>query len=190
MILLPHCGYHHEHHPDLETSYRTISVPYFIGDDKGLLTDAVIKALSVSGAYICLSKDGDLTLKGEITQDTTQQIGYQYDKEITTGERINRLIPNEGRAEMSVRISIVDTTSGKTVYGPFNVNTSSDFDFVNTDSVQSTSFIDAAGSRQSVLFFSLGQLDSEEGAQDISSEAVNKNLSKKIAEGVKRYFFK
>ena len=144
----------------------------------------------MSGAFICVSKDGDFTLKGEVIGNTMQQIGYQYDKEITTGKRINRLIPNEGRAEKAVLISVIDTTSGKTVYGPCSMKASSDFDFVNTDSVQSTSFIDSAGSRQSVLFFSLGQLDSEEGAQDISSEAVNINLAKKIAEGIRNHFFK
>ena len=175
---------------DSGSDSRTISVSYLTGDDKGLLTDAVIKALSLSGSFKYVCNNGDYTLKGEVIESKIQQTGYEYDKTITTGERINRLIPNEGRAEKAALISLIDTSSGKTVYGPFSVKASSDFDFVNTDSVQSTSFLDVAGNRQSVLFFSLGQLDSEEGAQDISSEAVNKNLSKKIAEGVQCYFFK
>ncbi|MCB1109487.1 MAG: hypothetical protein KDK64_00755 [Chlamydiia bacterium] len=165
-------------------AFPTISVPYFKGDDKGFLTDTVVKALVSSGNFNYANKGGAMVLEGVIVSDTCEHIGYQYDRHPVSGERIHRLIPNEGRREIMVQITLIDSRSLKTLYGPFVVSASSDYDFVDSDSLQDASFINRRGVRESVLFFSLGQLDSVDGAKAASLDPIYHRLAQKITEGL------
>ncbi|MGE0198463.1 MAG: hypothetical protein AB7N99_03295 [Simkaniaceae bacterium] len=177
------CGYHVDD-SGVVSHFPTISVPYFSGDQDGTLTDAVIKGLSTSGEFTYVNGGGAVILEGAVISDNFEHIGYQYDRHHVSGVRINRLVPNEGRREITVRISLIDSLSQKVIYGPFDISASSDYDFVDSDSLQDTSFIDPAGMRQSVLFFSLGQLDSSEGAHAMARFPVHERLATKIVEGL------
>lgn len=159
-------------------------MPYFSGDQEGILTETVIRALNVSGNFAYADREGSAILEGEVIRDHLEHIGYQYDRRPVSGKRINRLVPNEGRREITVRISLVDSRSQEVLYGPFEVSASSDYDFVDSDSLRDTSFIGSNGERQSSLFFSLGQLDSAEGAQEATLEPLYERLALKIVEGL------
>lgn len=182
-ILTAGCGYHYDDEESLISSSKSIAIPYVKGDADGMLTDALIKAVSLSNNFT-YSKHGELILEGTIISDSYEHIGYQYDRSPVSGKRINRLIPNEGRREVILSISLIDASTRKTLYGPVKVAATSDFDFVDEDSLQDTSFIDMAGTRQSALFFSLGQLDSLEGARDVSKMPLYHKLARKIATGL------
>lgn len=177
------CGYHVDGGA-VASHFPTISVPYFCGDNDGTLTDAVIKGLSTSGEFSYVARDGAVILDGTIISDTSEHIGYQFDRHPVSGERIHRLVPNEGRREITVRISLIDSRTKKVLYGPFDVSAYSDYDFVDSDSLQDTSFIGPTGTRDSVLFFSLGQLDSAEGAKATSRYPIHDRLAVKIVEGI------
>ncbi|MDN3509565.1 MAG: hypothetical protein P0S93_06115 [Candidatus Neptunochlamydia sp.] len=174
--LLTGCGYH------TDRGEQTLSVPYFTGDTNGTLTDSVIKALAASGNFRYTDKNGSLLLEGTIISDTNENIGYQFDR--ISNQRIHRLVPNEGRREITVEILLTDTRTQKVVYGPAKISASGDYDFVDSDSLRDTSFINAAGARRSSLFFSMGQLDSINGAQATSLDPIHRRLSLKIIEGI------
>ncbi len=177
------CGYQAGDDAAL-SAFPTISVPYFNGDQSGVLTDIVVKSLSSSGVFNYANRGGALTLEGKIISDNCENIGYQYDRHPVSGEKINRLVPNEGRREVTVEINLIDTRSLKTLYGPFVVAAYSDYDFVDSDSLQDASFMNAKGIRESVLFFSLGQLDSINGAKAASLDPIYHRLATKITEGL------
>lgn len=180
------CGYHVDDDESLTTSL-TLSVPYFSGDKDGALTDAVIKALALSGKFNYSNHESALTLEGKILQDTCENIGYQYDRNPISGTRKNRLIPNEGRRDIMVQITVIDNFSKKIICGPFNISAYSDYDFVDSDSLQDASFVDRKGMRDSALFFSLGQLDSMDGAMAASQAPLHRRLAIKIVEGLETH---
>ena len=178
------CGYHFEGSQEtLTSSSLGISIPYVMGDQEGKLTDALIKQVSLSG-FFHYQADAHLQLQASILQDQNEQIGYQYDRDPIKGSLIKRLIPNEGRRELVVEISLIDLRENQTLLGPLKVKGSSDYDFVNSDSIRDTSFIDPSGKRESVLFFSLGQLDSFEGASASAATPLYQKLSQKIVQGL------
>ncbi len=178
MILLTSCGYH------TGNEGVTLSIPYFSGDTNGTLTDTVIKVVTSSGDYQYTDHGGALLLEGTIISDSNENIGYQFDRDPISGRRIHRLVPNEGRRELTVQITLTDARSQKVLYGPTNISAYGDYDFVDSDSLRDTSFINPAGTRESVLFFSLGQLDSIDGAQATSLNPIHRNLALKIVEGI------
>ncbi|MCB1107170.1 MAG: LptE family protein, partial [Chlamydiia bacterium] len=79
-LLLSGCGYHVDN-DDALSSFPTISVPYFKGDSDGILTDSVIKGLATSGEFNYVSKGGSVILEGVVLSDTSEHIGYQYDRD-------------------------------------------------------------------------------------------------------------
>lgn len=163
---------------------ETISIPYFKGDTSGALTDSVIKGIATSESFRYTDKKGNLLLEGKVISDTNENIGYQFDRDPTSGERIHRLVPNEGRREITVEIHLTDTRTQKIIYGPVKISAFGDYDFVDSDSLRDTSFINPAGVRESSLFFSLGQLDSINGAQRASLDPIHRRLALKIVEGI------
>ena len=177
-LFLTACGYY------TGNMEETLSVPYFNGDTNGTLTDTVIKALATSENYRYTDQKGNFLLEGTIISDTNENIGYQFDRDPTSGQRIHRLVPNEGRREITVEIILTDTRTQKVIHGPIKVSAYGDYDFIDSDSLRDASFIDAAGTRESSLFFSMGQLDSIDGAKATSLDPIHRNLALKIVEGI------
>jgi len=182
-LIFSGCGYHIEGW-ETPSAISTLSIPYFKGDHEGLLTNAVIKAIGQSNALCYQTHGGEFYLDGKVVSDSTENIGYQWDLDPTTGKRIHRLIPNEGRREVVIELSVVKKSSGVTVYGPYTISAASDYDFIDSDSLQDASFINSNGLRESALFFSLGQLDSMDGAEDSCLDPLYKKIAVKIAEGL------
>jgi len=169
----------------LSSTFSTkVSIPYIQGDADGKLTDALIKQLSLSPQFEYVSNGGSLILEGKIVRDSQENIGYQYNRQPVSGKRINTLIPNEGRREIEVEFSLIEEGTQKVIYGPVNVSSEGDYDFFDADSLRDTSFIDQTGRRQSVLFFSLGQLDSVEGASQVVLDSIYRNLANKLVMGL------
>ena len=179
------CGYHLQDTPRL-----SMSIPYVCGDEEGKLTDALVKQVARSCEFVYApNRTGTLVLEGEIIKDTREYIGFQFDRRPVSGERVNRLVPNEERREVTVRLTLFDARTGKIIYGPFDVKESSDYDFVDPDSLRDVSFIDRRGRRQSSLFFSLGQLDSREGAGQVALDPLYKKLAYVVVEGLENIEF-
>ncbi len=184
-LTLPGCGYHLQDSPRL-----SLSVPYVIGDEDGRLTDALVKEVARSSEFLyAIGRTGRLVLIGEIIKDTKEHIGFQFDRRPVSGERVNRLVPNEERREVTLRLTLCDAVDGKIVYGPIDVKESSDYDFVDPDSLLDVSFVDRNGERKSSLFFSMGQLDAREGASQVALENLYKKLALTTIEGLENIEF-
>ena len=65
--------------------------------------------------------------------------------------------------------------------GPCTVSAQSDYDFSNPSSLEDISFIDPkTGKEEMILHYSLGQLDSEEGAKAEALSPIFEELAQKI----------
>lgn len=183
MMGVSSCGYRMTH----ESSFgqcTTLSVPYVKGDLDGRLTTAIIKKLSESSKWHYAQEQGDCVLDIEVVRHDNSQIGYQYDRVKSTAELIDRLIPNEGRRTVRVRLNILDAAREQVLHGPYEIEASADYDFVNFDTYKDLAFVNEEGIAQSVLTYSLGQLDSEEGGMEAVLAAVYQTLAEKILIGL------
>ena len=175
------CGYH-MNDESVCCIQKQISIPYIEGDSNGKLTDALIKQLCLSNYFTYSQERGDLILEGKITRETKEYLGYQFDRQPISGKRVNRLVPDEERREITILFSLVEPYSQKVIFGPIEVTACSDYDFFNSDSLQDTSFINQSHHRESVLFFSLGQLDSLQGASQVALDPLYRKLAHKVVE--------
>ena len=87
----------------------------------------------------------------------------------------------ENRRTLTAQVTLTDTSTEKVVIGPVNITTSTDFDYIDVNSLKEVSFINAHGNREKTISFSLGQLDSIEGAQDAALTPIYRQLAQNIA---------
>lgn len=180
--LLTSCGYRLSGSEEKVSS--RVSIPYVKGDLDGQLTAAIITKFSTSSRWQYVQDAADLVLDIEILESDRHYIGYKYDRVKSTAELINRLIPNEGRRTLKVKLQLLDAKKEHTVYGPYEIEAFADYDFVNFDTYKDLAFVNQEGVAESVLSFSLGQLDSEEGGKEAVQAAVYQNLAEKILIGL------
>jgi hypothetical protein len=171
------CGYH----TAVSDNKTTISIPYVEGDAQGQFTAELIRQLTNSDIYEFVKKDGDLDLKVTIVGDKSDIIGFQYDLSHKKGKIERNLMAEENRRTLTAQVTLTDTSTEKVVMGPVNISTSTDFDYIDVNSLKEVSFINAHGNREKTISFSLGQLDSIEGAQDAALTPIYRQLAQNIA---------
>lgn len=179
-ILLAGCGYQFQEREDR----LTLSIPYVQGDNEGQLTNELIRQFAYSGAYSYVKEDGNLILKVAILGDTTEKIGFRYDRNEFTGKLETNLQPTEDRRTVTAEVILINAATEEVVTGPTIVTAFSDYDYTDINSIRSLSFFTPGGKRQTVLNFSLGQVDSIEGAQDDAVAPLSRQLAKKIVDGI------
>ncbi|MCK4934170.1 MAG: hypothetical protein KAR79_01145 [Simkaniaceae bacterium] len=163
----------------------SISIPFVKGDLNGKLTEAIIHQITLSGDYRYVADGGDYVLEVDMISDRNEQIGYQYDRHPTSQKLFNRLRPSEGRKEITVGLRLLNTQTNELTLPYTIISASEAFDFVDSDSIHDVAFINKKGVRESVLNFSLGQLDSKEGASDAASTPLYNKIGRKIANGLR-----
>lgn len=186
LILLAACGYHFEEEEFGQEFRRTISVPYVKGDLQGQLTNELIRQIAHSGRFEYVREGGALTLSAKIVGDTSSKIGFRYDRREESNVpcvRFKNIQPVEARREITVEISLYDEASMIQVLKPTLVRGTSEYDFVGTHSLCDLSFVNN-GRLVTVESFSLGQLDSIEGAQDDGLVPLYRNLARQILVGL------
>ena len=143
LCLVPYsCGYKYE-----QTRDTTISIPYVKGDTEGLLTEAIIKQIiATSNLSYQSSKDGDLTLEAKIVKYDNENIGFRFDRD-SQGNLQEKIVPSENRLSAFVKISLIETLTGKIILGPTIISSDVDYDY---------NFNTASGN---ITAFSMGQLD-------------------------------
>ena len=177
--ILCSCGYHLP-----PASNPSIAVPYIKGDTSGVFTSFLVRELEMRG-WIDYSSSAPYTLEANIVSDHKEQTGWRYDREGTNPKIQSRLRPTESKRTMAVEITIRDEQSGEIVFGPKKVKADVDYDYVNFDTITDLAFIPAPGAPlTSVLAFSLGQLDSVEGAQMAALKPLYQKLAILIADGL------
>ncbi|MBP9841477.1 MAG: LptE family protein [Simkaniaceae bacterium] len=172
--LLIGCGYHLDNGKG-----HTLSVPYVKGDIDGALTDELIRQVAILGKYTLVGGEGEYRLEVKIIHDEQNVIGYEYDHQ--ENQLYNRLVSNEERRLIEVEVTLIDQSSGKIVLGPEKVRMGVEYDFVDPESLPD---VVVSPSSESTLSFSLGQLDSIEGARAGSLASLHRKLAQKIAAGL------
>ncbi len=183
-LLLSSCGYRHQSSDS--SGSIAIHLPYVRGDYEGRLTQELMRELAAVGIELCESSSARYLLEVAIVKEQTDQIGYEYDREVLSAQIADRLLANEARRTVTATVSLRDQTTGELLFGPEEVSGEGEYDYLNGDSVTFYGFIDSEGMPTSVLQFSLGQLDSVDGAStDVLTHAY-RLLSQRLASGLLR----
>lgn len=161
---------------------KLVSVPLIQEDDDGVLRNSLARALSETGKYRYSSLNAPYELIVKIDKTFVDTIGYEWDVDAATGQIVNRLYPNEGRKTVLALVTLQDSVTKEPVVKPFRVTASANYDFVNPVALKDIEFTDSQGKVQTVLQYSLGQLDSEEGARGEVSIPLFEDLASKIKE--------
>lgn len=184
-LFLSSCSYHLGRSSNLENI--SVCVPYIRDDFSGLFTNEIIKQVSNSAQLSYNISNADYILDIKIIDNSTKQIGYKYDRN-NQNIRQNNLRATEGRQEVTALVRLIDKRTNVDKFGPYRVKASSEFDYVDQDSLNDLSFIDANNQRTTVLSFSLGQLESIESAKQATLKPLYAKLAKKIVDAILAYW--
>ncbi len=174
LSLISGCGYRFSSNCALD-NYKTIHIPYVVGDKTGGLTGALIKEIGISSSFSIVNKNADLEMCVEIIDYCTENVGFRYDID-KKRERTHSLIPTETRIIITTQVKLIDNCTGCKVISPFRVSASIDFDH------------DYYNSRDGVNAFSLGQLTDYDAAYDASFTPLNRKLAEKIVNYISNYW--
>jgi hypothetical protein len=176
------CGYHFGTSDNASTR-ETLSIPYIQGDSAGQLTNELTQQVSSTGAFRCVQTGGRYTLKVAVLSDGSERIGFRYDRKGTHNKRREDLVAIENRRLIVAEVTLIDSLTNETVLGPEIVKADAEYDYTNPNSIRDLRF-KAGGFSQPTIDFSLGQLDSIEGAQDAASTPLYRHLAQKIVDGI------
>lgn len=179
LLALTGCGYRWQ--PGEAESY-SITVPFIKGDEDGLFTSEVTRALAASGIADIRFHGGDYRLEISILQDSKETLGFRKDRQKVDGKTKRNMVACEARKNLSVEVTLFRGEGDEAVLGPYVLEADVDFDYVDGDSYQDLMFIDPHGVSQAVLPFSLGQLESYEAAQDAAMRPLYSRLAQKIVD--------
>lgn len=177
------CGYHFG---ASERSYSptTLSIPYIQGDAAGQLTNELTHQVSSSSAFQCVQSGGRYILKVVVLSDGSERIGFRYDREGKNNKRRKDLVAIENRRLITAEVTLIDSLTNQTIVGPEIVKADAEYDYTNPNSIRDLRFTSPGGFSQSTIDFSLGQLDSIEGAQDAATTPLYRHLAQKIVDGL------
>lgn len=179
-LLLSSCGYHAANSSGDEK--RVVSIPVIQEDDDGVLRNTLARAISATGKYRYSSNDAPAELVVKFENTYTDTIGYAWDVNAATGVNVNRLYQSEGRKTIVALITLKNAKTGDLLVEPFRVSAQVNYDFVNPSALKNIEFTNGVGSKETTLHYSLGQLDSEEGARSEATHPLYQELANKIAE--------
>ena len=179
LLLFASCGYRYPSEEEITYS-QTISIPYIAGDPDGILNNELTYQLSASGKFCPAQSRGDLILQVVILSDTHERIGFRYDRDNPSGDLEKNLLGVEDCRMVIAEVSVIERGSDKVILGPCEVRASVDYDYTDPGSPRDLLF----AKTQPIMPFSLGQLDSQEGAHDDSARPLFKILSQKIVIGL------
>lgn len=165
------------------TNKLSVCVPYIRGDIQGQLNQVLIKEISACNGFD-YSYDADFLLHITILKDKDEPIGYCYDRNPSNQTLRKNIVRVEARRLITAEIQLIDQRSNCVVIGPFRVNANADFDCINPDSLADIVVALPNQKSQRMIDFSLGQLDSVEGAHDDSAQVVYHILARKIVESL------
>lgn len=175
LLLLSSCGYRW----DNATLY-SLSIPFVSGDEDGTLTAELIRAFSSSTQANVVSSKGRYRLEVSIAAQPNEIIGFRIDAQVNNGKQQKNMVADEGRRTLVAQVCLYD--SEKKILGPCRVAADADYDYVDGDSFQDLTFVDSQGQTQTILAYSLGQLESSEAAREAASKPLYRKLSRKIVD--------
>ncbi len=185
VILVCGCGYRAQGSSD-SSNVALVSIPLISEDDDGILRNALAKAISETGKYRYSSGNAPYELVIKIENSFTDTIGYEWDVNAVTGMDVNRLYADEARKTVVALVTLIDCKTNEQVLEPFKVSAQVNYDYVNSVAKKDVEFRDFLGKETSTLQYSMGQLDSSEGAGNEAFRPLFLELAVKIGEVLNR----
>lgn len=177
------CGYRFQEDKSTE-KVVTISIPYIKGDIEGQLNMELVRVLSSDPHFEYRQNGGMVVLEVAVVNDDDERIGYRYDRNPSTGHRRQNIVGTENRRNLTVEVKLIDSYTEEVIIGPVHVKARADYDYIDSNSIRDLTFTNSAGRTQTVINFSLGQLDSTEGAHDDAAVPIYRQLAQKIVDGI------
>ena len=162
---------------------RTISIPYVVGDEDGRLTSELITAFSHSFATV-VRKGGKYELRVSVLTQQRDTIGFRIDRQQIKGKSKKNIVADEERTTLTVEAALYEQGGKDPVFGPQQFTACVDYDFVDGDSYRDLTFVDSFGATQTVLAFSLGQLESTESAREAATRPLYSRIAKSIVDSI------
>lgn len=178
-LFLYSCGYHFE-----RAATTSVSIPYVIGDPEGILTAALIREVAKSPTLRYSHGHGEWILHVKILNTEDERIGFRYDRNPTTGKLRKHLEGIENRQRITAEVLIVSSHTEEILYGPHIIVASSEYDYVDPDSLRDLSVVTPEGKRFSSEAFSLGQLDTFGAAKQDAVYPLYHKLAQNIIVGI------
>lgn len=164
-----------------------VGVPFITGDKDGSFSKILAQELSSSGVANFASRNTRYEVHAKIVSDNSERIGFRYDR-FADGELRPNIVGTENRRSINVEVELYDTIYNKIVYGPHIFSAQSEYDYQDTDNIIDMSFVDPMGQRVLGFSYSLGQLNTVEGSQDVAVFAIYRSLSQKITDQLALFF--
>lgn len=178
-LCLMGCGYQFDT-TSIESSERiSVSIPYIKGDHEGVLLSALAHSMGESGVFDYVYSGGNCSLTVSIIADSDDRIGFRYDRNPTNGELRDNIVGTENRRALAVNIKLVDESTQEVIVGPEDVRVIVDYDYFDGNSIRDLVVL-GDPRPQTTLSFSLGQLDSVEGAHDDTHSSIYGLMADKI----------
>ena len=181
LFFLAGCGYRWTE----EGTSRTVSIPYATGDENGLLTSELIYAVASSGCAEVVGERGQYQLDVAIVHHQNDVIGYKRDPQQIKEKTRKNLVANEACKVVSADVTLYE--GNKILFGPKRIEALVDYDYVDGDSLKdlvldNTDIYHSIPVQQTVLAFSLGQLEPQETALDAANRPLYRKLAQKIVD--------
>jgi outer membrane lipopolysaccharide assembly protein LptE/RlpB len=182
LLLTAACGYHFEKGPD-----RTVSVVYALGDQEGELTDALVREFASSPGFTYVRNGGELCLEVKILGKIDDKIGFNYDRDDKSGKLRKNVVAVENRKIIRAEVTLYNSHR-ECLLGPMYVEADADYDYADQNSLRDLSLVDAGQPRRSSVSFSLGQLDTIDGAKYDATLPAFRLLAQKIVKGILAHY--
>lgn len=170
-----------------EIAHKSISIPYVDGDSFGQLTQSLIYQISSSGLFEYKQKLSDYRLEVAIVSITNDKIGFKRDVKkdcADTEKKRKNLLPIESRENIAAQVSLRENLCGNIVWGPKTITADMDYDYSEQDSTKDLSYLGLDGQRESILTFSVGQMETVSTAQDSALRPLYEKLAKNIVQAL------
>lgn len=167
-IVLCGCGYR-PGYGGFSERYRTISVPYVIGDVDGDLTAAIVHEVVASLGFNHSPTDGELLLIVRLVDVIDENIGFRYEQ-LEKKKYKHSIIPVESRLNGIVEVSLISAATGCTVIPTVRLSAMIDLDHEYNATYSDSTVI------------SLGQLTDADAAFATARLPLNRLLARKIVD--------
>lgn len=157
-----------------------MTIPVIKKDPNGALRNALARQIASNRSLYYKTSKAKYELRVSVVEDKDSVICYMWDRNPSNNERLDVFYNTEGKKEVIAKTELVNAKSGEVVVGPYYLNASVIFDFVNPTVASTLSFQEPIGTEVSALQYSLGQLDSEEGAKEEAYNPAFNLLAEKI----------
>ena len=163
------CGYRYLTRSN--TPY-TIFIPYIEGDMDGNLTNILIQRIADLGYFTQVSGVSDFIIQARIKSNVIDPIGFQF----ASKNRDKNIIANENRHTIELEFSILSGKTQEKLFGAYFIRESIDYDFLDQ-----YPWKHSTQRKESTVNFSLGQLDSREGALSSSVDPLFHKITDKMS---------